>query len=172
MQNFTAEAHLDRLVRADPAITAHIERELRYGQTRWTEVWLACVMALFGAGLLADGDTFSAPAFRVVRFFVGEDAAGAAGVAVGAARLGALWRHGGRRRSPLVRVAGCATGFLFYTGLALGFVLAFAAVPTGLICGVLAAAELHASGRSARDAVACDSLGLRQRRRVRDQPPS
>ena len=75
-----------------------------------------------------------------------------------------------RRREILVRVAGCAGGFLFYTALAVGFALSAPPFPTGLIYGVLAAAELHASSRSARDAVAYDSLGVRRRRRVREQP--
>ena len=147
-------------------------REFRYGQTRWTEIWLACVMALFGAILLASGETFSLPSYRVIRVYVGEDTAGALAVLVGGARLAALWYNGRRRRSPLVRVAGCACGFLFYVALALGFILSAPPLPTGLVYAVLAVAELHSSSRSARDAVAYDSLGTRRRRRTREQPAS
>lgn len=143
---------------------------LRYGQTRWTEVWLACVMTLFGAVLLASDETFSLPSYRVLRAYVGEDFAGATAVIVGVSRLAALWYNGRRRRSPIVRVLGCAGGFLFYTALTVGFVLSAPPLSTGLIYGVLAAAELHSSSRSARDAVAYDSLGVRRRRRVREQP--
>lgn len=143
-----------------------LTRELRYGQTRWTEVWLACAMTLFGGVLLAEGQTFSLPSYRVIRAFIDEDTAGLAAVAVGAGRLVALWYNGRRRRSPLVRVAGCALGFLFYTALTVGFLLSAPPLTTGLVFGVLAAAELHASSRSARDAVAYDSLGLRRRRRT------
>lgn len=147
-----------------------LRRELRYGQTRWTEVWLACVMTLFGAVLLFSGDTFSLPSYRVIRAYVGEDLAGLVAVATGTARLVALWYNGRRRRTPLVRVVGCAIGFLFYTALTVGFVLSAPPLPTGLIYAVLAVAELHSSSRSARDAVAYDSLGVRRRRRGRDRP--
>lgn len=146
------------------------ERHLwRYGQTRWTEIWLACVMTLFGAVLLSTGETFSLPSYRVIAAFVGEDAAGSTAIVVGGARLLALWYNGRRRRSPLVRVVGCAGGFLFYTGLTVGFVLSAPPFSTGLVYGVLAIAELHSSARSARDAVAYDSLGVRRRRRARDK---
>ena len=158
---------------ASPVVTDDdVARALRYGQTRWTEVWLACVMALYGAVLLSAGDTFSLASYRVIRAFVREDVAGGLAVAVGAARLLALWYNGRRRRSPLVRVLGCAAGFLFYVALTVGFALSGPPYPTGLIYGVLAVAELHASSRSARDAVAYDSLGVRRRRRARDGRPS
>lgn len=156
----------------DPALDALIGREMRYGQTRWTEVWLAGVMTAFGAVLLSAGETFSLPHYRVIRLYLAEDVAGGLAMAVGAARLVALWYNGRRRRSPLVRVVGCAGGFLFYLGLAIGFALAGPPLPTGLVYAVLALAELHASGRSARDAVAYDSLGVRRRRRDRVEPAS
>ncbi len=154
----------------DPGLHALVEREIRYGQTRWAEIWLACVMTVYGAVLLFAGDTFGLPSYRVVRAFMGEDTAGAAAVGVGAARLAALWYNGRHRRSPLVRIVGCAGGFLFYTALTIGFALSGPPLSTGLIYGVLAAAELHSSSRSARDAVASDSLGFRRRRRARDEP--
>lgn len=161
---------------ADPGFDAVLAAELRYRQTRWTEVWLACVMTLYGAVLLSSGETFSLPSYRVIRAFVAEDTAGALAVLVGSARLAALWHNGRRRRSPLVRVAGCAGGFLFYTALTIGFVLSAPPLPTGLIYGVLAIAELHSSSRSARDAAAYDSLGVRRRRRAQrcgvEQPAS
>lgn len=170
MRPATGDLHLDRLILAHPAVGRHIDRELRYGRTRPTEIWLACVMALFGACLLASGDTFSLPSYRIIGAFLSEESTGAAAVATGAARLAALWSDGRHRRSPIVRVAGCAGGFLFYTALAAGFALSAPPLSTGLIYGVLAAAELHASGRAARDAVAFDSFGVRRRRRAREQP--
>lgn len=150
---------------------ARLARAVRYGETRWTEVWLACVMTLFGAVLLSAGDTFSLPSYRVVRAYVSEDVAGAIAVAVGTARLVALWFNGRRRRSPLIRVLGCGGGFLFYTALTAGFILSAPPISTGLTYAVLALAELHSSSRSARDAVAYDSLGTRRRRRLRPAAP-
>ena len=147
-----------------------LARAFHYGQTRWTEVWLACVMTLFGVVLLSAGDTFSLPSYRVVRAYVSEDVAGLVAVTVGTARLAALWYNGRRRRSPLVRVLGCGGGFLFYTALTVGFVLSAPPISSGLTYAVLALAELHSSSRSARDAVAYDSLGTRRRRRRLNRP--
>lgn len=169
MAHPTRDLTLDRLILDHPAVGRHIDRELRYGQTRWSEIWLACVMALFGACLLASGDTFSLPSYRIIGAFISEDATGAAAVATGAARLAALWYNGRYRRSPIVRVAGCAGGFLFYTALAVGFALTAPPLPTGLVFAVFASAELHASSRAARDMVALDSLGVRRRRRARER---
>ncbi|WP_375458403.1 hypothetical protein [uncultured Enterovirga sp.] len=169
MRPGTGDPH-PRLALANPAAGRLIERPFPYGPTRWTELWLACVMALFGACLLAGGDTFALPSYRVIKAFASEDATGAAAAVVAAARLAALWHDGRIRAAPLVRVAGCAGGFLFYTALAVGFALAAPPFPTGLIYGALAAAELHASSRAARDAVLSDSLGVRRRRRNREQP--
>lgn len=164
-----ADPHLRTLIAGDPALAEAVTRELRYGHTRWAEIWLACVMTVYGAVLLGAGDTFALPSYRVIRAYVSEDTAGLVALGVGAARLAALWYNGRLRRSPLIRAAGCAGGFLFYTALTAGFVLSAPPLPTGLIYGVLAVAELHSSGRSARDAVAYDSLGVRRRRRARDQ---
>lgn len=155
-----------------PSASRIIERELRYGHTRWAEIWLACVMTVFGAVLLSAGETFSSPSYRVIRLFVSEDVAGSVALSVGAIRLAALWYNGRMRRSPLVRTAASAGGFLFYTALTAGFLMSAPPLSTGLVYGVFAIAELHASSRSARDAVAYDSLGIRRRRRERGKPAS
>lgn len=165
----TGHARLDAAMAADPVLVAQIEAELRYGQTRWAEVWLACIMTAYGAILLAAGETFSAPSYAVIRSFVSEENAGLLAVATGAARLASLWYNGSRKRSPLVRLLGCSAGFLFYTALTAGFLLAGLPLSTGLVYGVLAVAELHSSSRSARDVSVLDSLGLRQRRRGRER---
>lgn len=167
MVRSTGDPALDALIASHPAIGRYLDRETRYAQSRWTEIWLSCIMAVFGAVLLADGETFSLGSYRVVRQFVSEETAGLIAVAVGAARLVALWYNGSRRRSPLVRIAGCGGGFLFYTALTVGFLMSAPPIPTGIIYGVLAVAELHSSGRASRDASVLDSLGIRQRRRDR-----
>lgn len=172
MSSLTGEQRLQALFAADPSICELVQREMRYGHTRWAEIWLACVMTVYGGVLLVSGETFSLPSYRVIRAFVSEDVAGLVAFLAGAARLLALWYNGRLRRSPLIRVAGSAGGFLFYTALTAGFILSAPPLSTGLIYGVLAIAELHSSGRSARDAVAYDSLGVRKRRRARDKPAS
>ena len=162
----TGDPGLDALIAAHPGLAAFISRELRYGQTRWAEVWLACIMTVFGIGLLLPGETFSMPSYRIIRDVVREDVAGWGAATVGTARLVALWYNGSRRRSPIVRLVGCSGGFLFYGALAMGFVVAMPHVnPLGLMFFVLAVAELHSSGRSARDVSVLDSLGIRRRRR-------
>ncbi|TDR88968.1 hypothetical protein [Enterovirga rhinocerotis] len=165
----TRHGRLDAAMTADPVLAAQIESELRYGQTRWAEVWLACIMTAYGILLLSAGETFSAPRYAVIRSFVGEETAGTIAVACGCARLAALWYNGARQRSPLVRLLGCSAGFLFYAALTAGFLLAGPPLSTGLIYGVLAVAELHSSSRSARDVSVLDSLGIRARRDERDR---
>lgn len=164
MHRSTGDPGLDTLIASHPGLAAFISRELRYGQTRWAEVWLACIMTVFGIGLMIPDETFAMPSYGIIREVVREDVAGWIAVATGTARLVALWYNGSRRRSPIVRLIGCSAGFLFYGGLAMGFVLAMPHVnPLGLMVFVLALAELHSSGRSARDVSVLDSLGLRRR---------
>lgn len=165
----SGDPQIDRLVAAHPAIGRFLARELAYGQTRWAEIWLASIMAVFGAVLLVAGETFSLPSYRVIGAFVSEDVAGLIAVSVGCARLAALWYNGSRRRSPIVRALGCAVGFLFYLALTIGFAMTAPPPTTGLIYGVLAIAELHSSGRASRDGSLLDSLGTRRRRRDREQ---
>lgn len=169
MLRSTGDPRIDALIAANPLVGRWLARELNYGQTRWAEVWLAGIMTVFGAVLVAPGDTFDHASFRVIESFVpDEDLVGWISVTVGIARLVAIWYNGSRRRSPLVRVLGSAGGFLFYLALFAGF-LPIWPLSTGLIYGVLAIAELHSSGRAARDTSILDSLGLRQRRRDRDR---
>ncbi|MGA0599022.1 hypothetical protein [Enterovirga sp. CN4-39] len=169
MLRSTGDPYLDALIAGNPAIARYLERELRYGQTRWAEVWLACIMAVFGAVLLAPGDTFGLPSFRIIDDIVREDVAGLVGVGTGIIRLIAIWYNGNRRKSPIVRVLGCLSGFFFWLALTIGFVLTYPPLSTGLIYGVLAIAELHSSSRAARDMGILDSLGVRERRRDRER---
>lgn len=169
MLHSTGDPGLDSLIAAHPGLRSHIERELRYGQTRWAEVWLACIMTVYGAVLLGEEGAFAQPSYRIIRDLVSEETAGLIAILVGTARLVALWYNGSRRRSPIVRLLGCSGGFLFYAGLTAGFALAAPPVSTGMIYAVLAAAELHSSSRSARDVCVLDSLGSRSRRRAREQ---
>lgn len=159
-----------KVYHSDPDIDALIRQELRYGQTRWAEVWMAVVMVAVGFVLLAEGDTFSSPSFRVISQFVTEEQSAWIAIVSGSCRLVALKINGDHTKTPIIRTLGCIAGFLFWSALTLGFWLTAPPYPTGIaVYGVLAVAELHASGRAARDAYAQDSLGTRQRRRERER---
>lgn len=156
----------------DPNINERIRRAVRYGQTRWAEVWLSLIMVTFGLVLLWPEPTFVGPQWRVIATFVNEREAGAIAVAAGACRLLALWINGRRgRETSLVRTIGCLAGFAFWLALAVGFAAAYPPPSTGIaVYGVLALAELHSSGRAASDMAAEDTFGLRERRRGRGRP--
>lgn len=155
----------------NPKLDEIILRELRYGQTRWTEVWLACIMVAIGITLLNDDDTFSLPSWRFIALYVSEGVAGTTSFLVGLVRLGVIWRNGrSPRGTPIIRIAGCAGGFLFFSALAIGFFMTPGPITIGVgLFSVLAFAELHASGRAARDAFAYDSFRTRERRRARER---
>ncbi|MBY0297438.1 MAG: hypothetical protein K2X71_15595 [Methylobacterium sp.] len=151
----------------DPAINERIRRAVRYGQTRWAEVWLSLIMVTFGIVLLYPEPTFVGPQWRVIAAFVSERMAGSISIGFGLCRILALWVNGRRgRETSLVRTIGCVAGFAFWLALALGFAAAFPPLSTGIaVYGVLAIAELHSSGQAASDMAAEDTFGLRKRRR-------
>lgn len=145
----------------DEKLDAFVEFEVRYNASRWAEVWLAFQMTMIGVVLLFGGNTFQiSPGYNLISSFVTEQIAGVGAFGTGMARLFALWVNGAKRRSPLIRVAGCIFGVIFWFTLGMGFVLA---VARGEFAGwplVLAwffasmIAEIHSSGRSTRDAFA------------------
>ena len=152
----------------DAELDAFIAFEVRYNQTRWAEIWLACKVTLAGIIFLipgstfglADGYTFFATAVGFMNPFPipAEIFAGFIAVAVGLTHLTALWYNGSRRRSPMYRMLACMMGGLFWGALAYGFMTT---TPTsnavGLIVGLFffnLIASLHSSSRAARDAVA------------------
>lgn len=151
----------------DPVINERIRRAVRYGQTRWAEIWLSAIAFSVGIVLLGPTNTFSAPSFRVIASVVSETTAGSLCVFFGALRLGALWVNGRRgRQTSLIRTLGCLGGFFFWLAIAVGFLMAAPPVVTGVaVYSVLAIAELHASGRAASDMAAEDTFGFRARRR-------
>lgn len=142
----------------NPEIDAFIEFEVRYNQTRWAEVWLAMAMTLTGIVFLRDGDTFSlSRGYDFIAAFVSEDTAGWLGLIVGVCRMAALAINGRIKRSPFFRCIGSALGALFWGGMWIGFVLVTdsQAYPLVVATGfTFLCAELHSSGRSARDAFA------------------
>ncbi|ACL58428.1 hypothetical protein [Methylobacterium nodulans] len=152
----------------DPVINERIRRAVRYGQTRWAEVWLSLIMVTLGGVLLLPEPTFVGPEWRVIASCVTERTAGTISVAVGGARILALWINGRRgRETSLIRTIGCMSGFAFWLATAAGFAAAYPPLSTGIaVYGVLALAELHSSGRAASDMAAEDTFGLRKRRRA------
>lgn len=152
----------------DPSINERIRRAVRYGQTRWAEVWLSLIMVTLGIVLIMPEPTFVGPQWRVIATFVTERTAGSVSVLVGGSRLLALWINGRRgRETSLVRTIGCVAGFFFWIALAAGFTAAYPPLSTGIaVYGVLAIAELHSSGRAASDMATEDTFGFRKRRRA------
>ncbi|ACL55932.1 hypothetical protein [Methylobacterium nodulans] len=153
---------------SDPAINERIRRAVRYGQTRWAEVWLSLIMITLGGVLLLPEPTFVGPEWRVIASCVTERTAGTISVSVGGARLLALWINGRRgRETSLIRTLGCMSGFAFWLVTAAGVAAAYPPLSTGIaVYSVLAFAELHSSGRAASDMAAEDTFGLRKRRRA------
>lgn len=151
----------------DPAINERIRRAVRYGQTRWAEIWLSLIAVSVGLVLVGPTDTFSAPSFRVIASVISETTAGSLCLVFGSIRLAALWVNGRRgRETSLIRTIGCMGGFFFWIAIAAGFALAAPPVTTGVaVYTILAFAELHASGRAASDMAAEDTFGFRARGR-------
>lgn len=152
----------------DPAIDARIRRAVRYGQTRWAEIWFSVIMWVVGLTCLMPWPTFVGPQYRIITSYVSEPTAGLIALAVGTARITALYINGRRgRETSFIRTIGCLLGFIFWLAMAAGFALAFP--PLSLSAGiytVFAVAELHSSGRAAGDMAAEDTFGFRKRRRV------
>ncbi|WP_244573349.1 hypothetical protein [Methylorubrum populi] len=151
----------------DPDINDRIRRAVRYGQTRWAEIWLSLIAVGVGLVLIAPTETFSNESFRVIATVISEWKAGALCLFFGSVRLLALWVNGRRgRETSLIRTLGCLGGFAFWLAIALGFLLTAPPISTGVaVYTILALAELHASGRAASDMAAEDTFGFRARRR-------
>lgn len=152
----------------DPAINERIRRAVRYGQTRFAEVWLSLIMVTFGLVMIYPEPMFVGPQWRVIASFVSEPTAGTISVGVGASRLLALLINGRRgRETSFVRTLGCIGGFFFWLSLFVGFALALPPLNGGIaLFSVFALAELHSSGRAASDMAAEDTFGFRRRRRA------
>ena len=149
----------------DPAINERIRRAVRYGQTRWAEVWNSTTMMVVGAILLYPEPTFVGPQWRVISTFVTENTAGSIAILAGAARLIALVINGRRgRETSFIRTVGCVGGFFFWLACAIGFALALPPLNLGVgLFSIYALSELHSSGRAASDMAAEDTFGLRRR---------
>lgn len=180
MPRTSGDAAIEGALR-DPAIRFYIDREIRYGQTRVVEVFLALVMFGSGTVLLWPGSTFVAPdgdvvrAYRVIALFVREETAGWIGSAVGGVRLWAIYRNGAVRFSPIPRTLGCLAGAAFWSALSIGFIAAVPPLSLATVIFPLAAAfEIYSARRAAADLIVLDSFGLRERerRRERDRGPS
>lgn len=151
----------------DPEINDRIRRAVRYGQTRWAEIWLSVVAVMFGGALLSPEHTFEIQPYAVIRLIVSEEMAGAFCLVCGSIRLVALVINGRRgRETSLVRTIGCIGGFAFWLAMTVGFALAMPPVSLGFIASlVFSLAELHSSSHAASDMAAEDTFGLRKRRR-------
>lgn len=151
----------------DPAINDRIRRAVRYGQTRWAEIWNSLIAVGVGLILLGPTETFSSPSYRVISSVVNEKAAGGLCLFFGVLRLSALWVNGRRgRETSIIRTFGCIGGFFFWLSIAAGMLMATPPLSTGVaVYTILALSELHASGRAAGDMAAEDSFGIRKRRR-------
>ncbi len=164
----SGDQNIDAIL-SDPAVRYHIDAQIRYGQTRALEIVLAVIMLVYGVALLVPGDTFSQRAYLFVSAFVHEWQAGALGIGCGLIRLNALRINGRGKRSPIPRVVGCWSGFLFWGALALGFLLAMPpATLAASVCPVLALAELYSARRASGDLFVLDSLGLQAKERQRE----
>lgn len=148
----------------DPVVDARIRRAVRYGQTRWAEIWFSVIMCVVGIICLLPWPTFVGRQYRIITAVVSEGQAGVIALACGAARIAALWINGRRgRETSLIRTFGCIGGFFFWAAMALGFALAFP--PLSLSAGVyivFAIAELHSSGRAAGDMAAEDTYRVQE----------
>ncbi len=151
----------------DPAINERIRRAVRYGQTRWAEIWNALIAVGVGGILLGPTETFSSPQFRMIASVIDERTAGGLCVFFGTLRLVALWVNGRRgRETSIIRTFGCIGGFFFWLAVSAGMLLAMPPLSTGVaVYAILALSELHASGRAASDMAAEDTFGIRKRRR-------
>lgn len=151
----------------DPAINERIRRAVRYGQTRWAEIWLSLIAVAVGLVLIGPTETFSTSSFRVIASVISETTAGGLCLVFGSIRLAALWVNGRRgRETSIIRMFGCLGGFFFWLAIAIGFGLTAPPLTTGVaVYTILAFAELHASGRAASDMAAEDTFGFRARRR-------
>lgn len=151
----------------DPEINERIRRAVRYGQTRWAEIWMSVTAVLFGVALLAPENTFETPQYAVIRMIVPEEMAGAFCLFFGGVRIVALIVNGRRgRETSLIRMLGCVGGFFFWSAMALGFALVMPPISLGFIASfVFSLSELHASSHAASDMAAEDTFGFRSRRR-------
>lgn len=149
----------------DPAINERIRRAVRYGQTRWAEVWNSLTMVAVGGVLLYPEPTFVGPQWRVIASLVTETTAGSIALLAGTARLIALVINGRRgRETSFVRTLGCVGGFFFWLACSIGFALAVPPLNLGVVLfTIYAISELHSSGRAASDMAAEDTFGLRRR---------
>lgn len=151
----------------NPEINERIRRAVRYGQTRWAEIWLSLIAVGVGLTLIGPTETFTNDSFRVIAAVIRETTAGCLCLCFGLVRLGALWVNGRRgRETSFIRTVGCVGGFVFWLAIAVGFALAAPPITTGVpVYAILALAELHASSHAASDMAAEDTFGFRKRRR-------
>lgn len=143
-------------------------------RSRSVELFLSVVMTLSGLMFLWPGDTLLNPVYvslrRWVEVFPGnESSLGLILVVIGSVRIAALIINGRLRPTPLARAAGCMVGSLYWAVLSLAYIDApIHGAPVGLAWSLTAIAfETFAAMKSAEDAFASDSLGLRERHRER-----
>lgn len=154
---------------SDPVINERIRRAVRYGQTRWAEIWMSALAVAFGIPLALPDKLFVYRVFSIVAEVWNEQFLGWVCIIFGVIRLIALWVNGRRgRETSAIRTFGCIGGFFFWAHLSVAFWLTAPPIPTyALLTVVFALAELHASSHAASDMAAEDTFGFRRRERAR-----
>lgn len=146
-------------------------RRLRYAQTRWIEFLLATVMLGWGLLLLHPEPILVGPVYGAFARHVShlnEQRVGGVVFAVALIRLAALWVNGRRRETPLARLVGAQTGFLFWLAVTIGFWEATPPLNTALaVYPAFVVAEICSMWRCGSDIIAADSIGLVRRLRRR-----
>lgn len=127
-----------------------------YASTRALEVTLASMMLVCGYILLLPHDTFELPHYSILKLHISEEAGALVFLCTGALRLAALWVNGSRKKTPLLRMAGCLVGSSFWATAAVAMWQAHhvaAAFPLLFAVSlVLFAAEFYSALRCAADA--------------------
>ena len=158
LKNQAMEAQID----AVPGLRFYLDTLSRYGQTRWTEIWLALILLGYSLVLLSPTETFSAPAYRVVASLVTEGQAGAFGALVALGRLWMIKKNGSAHYTPVFRAIGCMASAVMWGTLGLGFILAAPPlIGSTVIFPLFALAELHSASRAGADAIPQNSFGVR-----------
>lgn len=148
-----------------------------YMQTRVLEVGLAFIMIVIGYTLVQPGDTFSQPAYSMLRTWVSEDMGGWIFLVTGVGRISSIIVNSHWSATPALRLGGCMIGGGFWLSAALALSAGDYLFGTPLLprlCAVFFVLEAYSGLRTGMDVVTLDSFGLqrfayRRKRRERDQ---
>src|SRR5690242_10634342 len=91
-------------------------------QTRSVEWLLACMMIMWGFGLLLPGDSLSLPQYHMLGLIAPEPVWASWSVSIGTVRVVALYINGSWRRTPLIRGLCAILGMIWWAILAFLFI--------------------------------------------------